>query len=55
MRYQHGASVGNVIAGGHGYGLSASQLSLPHGLYVDTFSNDLIIPNCDLPRIVCWK
>jgi len=55
MQYQYGASVGNVIAGGHGYGLGTSQLSSPKGLYLDTFSNSLIISNCDMSRIVWWR
>ena len=55
MQYQYGASVGNVIAGGHGYGLNASQLSTPVGLYFDTFSNSLVISNADMPRIVWWR
>jgi len=55
MQYQYGASVGNVIAGGHGYGLGTSQLSTPRGLYFDTFSNSLAISNWNMPRIVWWK
>jgi len=55
MQYQYGISVGNVIAGGHGYGLGASQLSWPYGLYFDTFSNSLVISNCVMPRIVWWR
>ena len=55
MQYQYGALVGNVIAGGHGSGLGASQLSMPYGLYFDTFSNSLVISNYDTSRIVWWK
>jgi len=55
MQYQYGSSAGSVIAGRGGYGLGASQLSTPFGLYFDTFSNSLIISNCNLPRIVWWK
>jgi len=55
MQYQYGASVGNVTAGGHGYGLSTSQLSTPVGLYFDTFSNSLVISNYNMPRIVWWR
>ena len=55
MQYQHGSSVGNVIAGGNGYGSNTSQLSMPYGLYFDTFSNSLIISNNNLPRIVWWR
>jgi len=55
MRYQYGISVGNVIAGGHGYGSNTSQLSTPYGLYFDAFSNSLIISNAEMPRIVWWR
>ena len=55
MQYQHGVSVGNVIAGGHGYGSNTSQLSTPYGLYFDTFSNSLVICNAGMPRIVWWR
>ena len=55
MQYQHGSSVGNVIAGGHGYGSNTSQLSTPYGLYFDVFSNSLVICNAGMPRIVWWR
>ena len=55
MRYQYGISVGNVIAGGNGYGSNTSQLSTPYGLYFDAFSNSLIISNAEMPRIVWWR
>ena len=47
--------MGNVIAGGNGYGLSTSQLSSPHGLYFDIFSNSLVICNYNMPRVVWWR
>jgi len=55
MQYQYGSLVGSVIAGHGGYGLGASQLSTPYGLYFDIFSNSLIISNYNLPRIVWWR
>jgi len=55
MQYQHGSSVGNVIAGGNGYGSNTSQLSTPYGLYFDIFSNRLVICNAGMPRIVWWR
>ena len=55
MQYQHGASVGNVVAGGNGYGFGASQLSSPYGLYFDIFSNSLVICNYNMPRVVWWR
>jgi len=55
MQYQHGSSVGNVVAGGNGYGFGASQLSTPFGLYFDVFSNSFVISNAGMPRIVWWK
>ena len=47
--------MGNVTAGGNGYGLSTSQLSSPHGLYFDIFSNSLVICNYNMPRVVWWR
>ena len=55
MQYQYGASMGNVIAGGNGYGLNTSQLSTSYALYFDVFSNSLVIANADMPRIVRWR
>ena len=55
MQYQYGSSVGNVIAGGHGYGLDTAQLSRPQGLYFDIFSNSLVISTYNVSRIVWWR
>jgi DNA-binding beta-propeller fold protein YncE len=54
MSYASGASSGTVVAGGNGNGISPSQLSLPFGIYFDSFSNSLTIVNSDQNTVVRW-
>jgi hypothetical protein len=54
MSYTSGASVGSIVAGGNGSGTSNIQLSYPIGIYLDLFTNSLIIANFAASHIVRW-
>jgi DNA-binding beta-propeller fold protein YncE len=54
MQYLPGASIGIVVAGGNGQGISNLQLNNPRGLYYDSLSNSLLIANTNAHNIVRW-
>lgn len=54
MKYILGATVGTVVAGGNGRGLSSTQLIYPVSIYLDTASNSLFISNFLGHNIVRW-
>ncbi len=54
MSYTSGASTGSVVAGGNGPGTNTSQLYYPVGIYLDSFTNSLIIANFAASNVVRW-
>lgn len=54
MSYTSGASMGIVVAGGNGSGTSNTELYTPVGIYLDSFTNSLVIANFEAHNIVRW-
>jgi DNA-binding beta-propeller fold protein YncE len=54
MSYTSDASTGSVVAGGNGPGTNTSQLYYPVGIYLDSFTNSLIIANFAASNVVRW-
>jgi sugar lactone lactonase YvrE len=54
MSYTSGASMGTVVAGGNGSGTSDTELYNPVGIYLDSFTNSLLIANFGANNIVRW-
>jgi sugar lactone lactonase YvrE len=54
MKYVVNSTVGILVAGGNGPGLSRTQLYNPRGLYFDSTTNSLIIANTGVHTVVRW-
>lgn len=54
MYFHVGNATGTVVAGGNGRGNNTNQLAFNYGLYLDTVSNSLWIPNCGSNNVVHW-
>lgn len=54
MSYTHGASSGNLVAGGAGPGIALTQLNYPMGLYFQANTSTLYIANAGANNIVSW-
>jgi len=55
MRYTEGNNTGVLVAGGNGQGNNINQLNSPMGIYFESLSNSLIIPNTGAHNIVRWR
>jgi hypothetical protein len=54
MRYTLNSTVGTLVAGGNGAGMSSTQLNNPRGLYFDSTTNSLVISNPGANNVVRW-
>lgn len=54
MEWKHGATSGQVVAGGNGAGNQNNQLNCPSGVIVDKQTNGLIICDKENQRVVRW-
>ena len=54
MEWQHGATSGQVVAGGNGKGNRADQLNCPTDVLLDKQTNSLIICDWNNQRVVQW-
>ena len=52
MSYAKGATSGTLLLGGQGIGTNNTQVSSPVGLYLDLFTNSLVITNYGAHNIV---
>jgi 6-phosphogluconolactonase (cycloisomerase 2 family) len=54
MKYTLNSTVGILVAGGNGAGISNTQLNNPRGLYFDSTTNSLVIANPGANNVVRW-
>ncbi|CAF1505323.1 unnamed protein product, partial [Rotaria sordida] len=54
MSYTEGASMGTMVAGSNRSGTSNIELYNPVGIYLDSFTNSLVIANFGAHNIVRW-
>ena len=53
LKWQVGDQLGYVVAGGHGYGSSFTQMGYSYGLFVDDQYN-IYIAEQTYHRVTCW-